>query len=176
MGLGRLCSRKHKHTTLQGRWTKWSQQYAPGWCEEFARLLTIATHMIKLMSSFRSAYSGDGEYTKISNVATTGEWPERPRCYLTGDLDIARQASVVFQDDYRMAPLHSDGASGTDTDPIPPGFDDHPYLDTELDGGEDYKPLPELLTAHISAEKQEEYVFYFDWLSKIKVPGALVRT
>ena len=45
-----------------------------------------------------------------------------------------------------MAPLHSEGASGTATDPIA-DVDEYPTLETELDKEDDLSPLPELTTA-----------------------------
>ena len=45
MGLGRLCTEHHKHTRLEGHWTKWSAAYTLLWCTEYARLFVAGARI-----------------------------------------------------------------------------------------------------------------------------------
>ena len=144
MGLGRLCTRDHVHTTLEGHWTAWSAEYAWEFCLAYASLLSKAPAFLKLLA-VNVPVSEDVHFKRVSSVTLTTYWPERPSYYLTGDLNVARLSSVVFADTDLAAPLYEGGASGS-------GAADDPVADAAPD-----RPVPEsgLVPAQISAEKRE---------------------
>ena len=107
--------------------------------------------MLKLLSSLYPACPGDGKHIAtisgrlLSCNATIGQWPECPRCCPTGDLGIARQALVIFEDDCRLAPTY-------------------PILGIKTSVESTF--LPKLQIDRSPAEKQKERVFRLDWTFK----------
>ena len=124
MGLGRRCTRNHKHTRLEGHWTTWSAAYPMAWCEEYARLLSQAPTFLRMLTTHHPVASTDTSYKHVSSVSMLRHWPEYPSYYLTGDLDAARQASVMIPPsvENRLAPLLEETSDTvTETGPGLPG-------------------------------------------------------
>ena len=119
MSLGRLCTEDHKHTRLEGRWTKWSAACALTWCKEYARLSSRAPEFLKMLTTYKPVASTDNSFKHVS-VSMLRHWPEYPSYYLTGDLETARQTSVCVSPpvENRLAPVFGDaGDSVPETGP-----------------------------------------------------------
>ena len=122
----------------------------------------------------------------VSSVSMLRHWPEYPSYYLTGDLEVARQTSVWVSPttENRLAPVfgeasdsvpetgpsHAGTSSGSGS-----GYRAGDVLVEEDELGEAIGSGVGMTEAQISAEKQEEYIAYLDYLAKVRTPATKVE-
>ena len=110
---------------------------------------------------------------------------EYPSCYLAGDLDTARQASVAIPlgTENRLAPLLEETSDTvTETGPGLPGASSSSSsgprpgeVFAEEEPGDATGSGAGMAEAQISAEKEEEYRAYLEYLSKVRTPATKIE-
>ena len=170
------------HTCLEGHRTKWSAAYTLLWCEEYARLPSRAPEFLKMLTTYKPVASTLNSFKHASSVSMLRHWPEYPSYYLTGDLETARQTSVPTSPlmENRIAPVFEDAS-----DSVPETGPGHAEASSSSGSGyragevflEEEEPGDAagsgtgMTEAQVSAEKQEEYLEYLNFLVKLRTPA-----
>ena len=112
MSLGVLCDGTHRHTPLEGVYTKKSQEYDWNMCVLYARQHKQATQWLKLLHCRLPVVSPQPGMTRTSiNAIRFDQWPRVIHTYLVDDLDRNRIDNVFFSEDdaeLQLAPLRFD--------------------------------------------------------------------